>query len=115
MTKVLYTIITLLFATCVYLYLEQRDTLDYVKQLMHTSEVKGATINAMNENLVQLTQQNEQLIKRLNEVEDQYAKLKRNPVVITKTITKKNEKVVPISDHASKYYNSILAKRYQNK
>lgn len=115
MTKVLYTIITLLFATCAYLYLEQRDTLNYTKQLMHANEVKGATINGMNENLVQLTQQNEQLTKRLNEIEDQYAKLKRNPVVITKTINKKNEKVVPISDYASKYYNSILAKRYQNK
>tara|TARA_R110000868_G_scaffold173842_1_gene410253 strand:+ start:409 stop:681 length:273 start_codon:yes stop_codon:yes gene_type:complete len=43
------------------------------------------------------------------------ADLKNNPVVVTKTIIQKNEKLVPISNFASEYYNSILAKRYQNK
>jgi len=47
---------------------------------------------------------------QIAELRDSVEKLK-NVKPVTKII-KKNEKVVPISDASSKYYTSILSKRY---
>ena len=115
MTRLLTITVTLLLAFSVYMYLEYQDTVEYTKQLMHKAEVQSATINSLNDDLNNITRQTDQLNDRIIELESENRNLKRTPVkVITKTINK-NEKVVPISEYASQYYNRILTKRYQNK
>jgi hypothetical protein len=47
---------------------------------------------------------------QIADLRDSVEKLKNKPVTVK--IIKKNEKVIPISDASSKYYTSVLSKRY---
>jgi len=114
--KVLQSILlTIMLAFCIFIYLEYSDLAKYQKQLINQAEFQSATIESLNEKMSGMIQEKDQLINHVIEIESENNKLKLTPIkFITKTINK-NEKITPISNYSSQYYNRILTKRYENK
>ena len=110
-----FILLTIMLAFCVFIYIEYSNTVKYEKQLINQAEMQSATINSLNEKMSGMIQEKDQLANHVIEIESENKKLKLTPIkIITKTINK-NEKITPISNYSSKYYNSILSKRYENK
>jgi ABC-type uncharacterized transport system substrate-binding protein len=108
-------LLTIMLAFCVFIYLEYSDLAKYQKQLINQAEMQSATIESLNEKMSGIIQEKDQLANHVIEIESENKQLKLTPIkIITKTINK-NEKITPISNYSSQYYNSILAKRYENK
>ena len=108
-------LLTIMLAFCVFIYLEYSDLAKYQKQLINQAEFQSATIESLNEKMSGMIQEKDQLINHVIEIESENNKLKLTPIkIITKTINK-NEKITPISNYTSQYYNRILTKRYENK
>lgn len=114
--KVLQSILlTIMLAFCIFIYLEYSDLAKYQKQLINQAEFQSATIESLNEKMSGMIQEKDHLINHVIEIESENKKLKLTPIkIITKTINK-NEKITPISNYSSQYYNRILTKRYENK
>lgn len=114
--KVLQSILlTIMLVFCVFIYLEYSDLAKYQKQLINQAEFQSATIESLNEKMSGMIQEKDHLINHVIEIESENNKLKLTPIkIITKTINK-NEKITPISNYSSQYYNRILTKRYENK
>ena len=114
--KVLQSILlTIMLAFCIFIYLEYSDLAKYQKQLINQTEFQSATIESLNEKMSGMIQEKDQLINYVIEIESENNQLKLTPIkIITKTINK-NEKITPISNYSSQYYNRILTKRYENK
>lgn len=110
-----FILLTIMLAFCVFIYIEYSNTVKYEKQLINQAEMQSATINSLNEKMSGIIQEKDQLANHVIEIESENKQLKLTPIkIITKTIHK-NEKITPISNYSSKYYNSILSKRYENK
>ena len=108
-------LLTIMLAFCVFIYLEYSDLAKYQKQLINQAEFQSATIESLNEKMSGIIQEKDQLTNHVIEIESENNKLKLTPIkIITKTINK-NEKITPISNYSSQYYNRILTKRYENK
>lgn len=108
-------LLTIMLVFCVFIYLKYSDLAKYQKQLINQSEMQSATIESLNEKMSSITQEKDQLINHVMQVESENKQLKLTPIkIIVKTINK-NEKITPISNYTSHYYNRILAKRYENK
>ena len=108
-------LLTIMLAFCVFIYIEYSNTVKYEKQLINQAEMQSATISSLNEKLSNITQEKDQLTNHVIEIESENNQLKLTPIKnITKTINK-NEKITPVSNCTSKYYNRILANRYENK
>ena len=108
-------LLTIMLAFCVFIYLEYSDLAKYQKQLINQAEFQSATIESLNEKMSGMIQEKDHLISHVIEIESENNKLKLTPVkIIAKTINK-NEKITPISNYTSQYYNRILTKRYENK
>jgi len=108
-------LLTIMLAFCVFIYLEYSDLAKYQKQLINQAEFQSATIESLNEKMSGIIQEKDQLTNHVIEIESENNKLKLTPIkIITKTINK-NEKITPISNYTSQYYNRILTKRYENK
>ena len=110
-----FILLTIMLVFCVFIYLEYSNTVKYEKQLINQAEMQSATINSFNEKMSGIIQEKDQLANHVIEIESENKKLKLTPIkIITKTINK-NEKITPISNYSSQYYNRILSKRYENK
>lgn len=110
-----FILLTIMLVFCVFIYLEYSNTVKYEKQLINQAEMQSATINSLNEKMTGMIQEKDQLTNHVIKIESENSKLKLTPIkIITKTINK-NEKITPISNYSSQYYNSILTKRYENK
>lgn len=108
-------LLTIMLVFCVFIYLEYSDLAKYQKQLINQAEFQSATIESLNEKMSGMIQEKDQLTNHVIEIESENNKLKLTPIkIITKTINK-NEKITPISNYTSQYYNRILTKRYENK
>lgn len=108
-------LLTIMLVFCVFIYLEYSDLAKYQKQLINQAEFQSATIESLNEKISGMIQEKDQLTDHVIEIESENKKLKLTPIkIITKTINK-NEKITPISNYTSQYYNRILTKRYENK
>jgi len=108
-------LLTIMLVFCVFIYLEYSDLAKYQKQLINQAEFQSATIESLNEKMSGIIQEKDQLTNHVIEIESENNKLKLTPIkIITKTINK-NEKITPISNYTSQYYNRILTKRYENK
>lgn len=115
MNKLLYSIIAILLAGCIWLYIEQYQTIRLLQDFdRETAKAKVKCLD-QRDTILNLKKRVDSLQDNIYSLTMQHEELKRNPVVITKTITNKNEKVSPISHTTSEYYNSILSKRYQDK
>lgn len=108
-------LLTIMLVFCVFIYLEYSDLAKYQKQLINQAEFQSATIESLNEKMSGIIQEKDQLANHVIEIESENNQLKLTPIkIITKTINK-NEKITPISNYTSQYYNRILSKRYENK
>lgn len=114
MTKLLYAIIAILLAITLFMFFDQQDMMKTTKELYIQHQDMLHRVGEQQNTLNTLQGEMESMRDSLDRLNQENEKLKKNPIIITKTI-KKNEKIVPVSEHASKYYNSILAKRYQDK
>ena len=115
MNKITYPIIAVLLAACIWMYIENRKIVSTYSEFTNASQTV-LTTNEKQRNLIAIME------TRLAEMRDtidilltEKQQLIDNPIVVTKTVIKKNEKVIPISRTASEYFNGILAKRYQGK
>lgn len=115
MNKIQYVIIAILLAGCFWLYIEQRNTVEMMKNYDQSVQSTALVNERQRETILSMNKQIKELQDSIYFLLGEVDHLKNNPVVVTKTITKKNEKVIPISRAASEYYNSILSKRYQGK
>lgn len=115
MNKLLYSLLAVALAGCIWLYLEQQQTVLMMQQHDSTNQGIKEESAIQKETIVMMDQRIKELEDSVNLLTGQVDHLKNNPIVLTKTITKKNEKIIPISRTASEYYNSILSKRYQVK
>lgn len=108
-------LLTIMLVFCVFIYLEYSDLAKYQKQLINQAEFQSATIESLNEKMSGIIQEKDQLANHVIEIESENKQLKLTPIkIITKTINK-NEKITPVSNYSSQYYNRILSKRYENK
>jgi hypothetical protein len=109
-------LLTIMLVFCVFIYLEYSDLAKYQKQLINQAEFQSATIESLNEKMIGIIQEKDQLANHVIEIESENKQLKLTPPIkiITKTINK-NEKITPVSNYSSQYYNRILTKRYENK
>ena len=108
-------LLTIMLAFCVFIYIEYSNTVKYEKQLINQAEMQSATISSLNEKMGGITQEKDQLTNHVIEIESENKKLKLTPIkIITKTINN-NEKITPVSNYTSQYYNRVLSKRYENK
>ena len=115
MKALLSILLTIMLAFCVFIYIKYSHVVNYQNQLINQSEFQSATIESLNKKMSGMIQENDQLANHVIEIESENKKLKLTPVkIIAKTINK-NEKITPISNYTSQYYNSILTNRYENK
>ena len=108
-------LLTIMLAFCVFVYIKYSHVAKYQNQLIYQAEMQSATINSLNEKMSGIIQEKDQLANHVIEIESENKKLKLTPIkIITKTINK-NEKITPVSNYSSQYYNRFLSKRYENK
>jgi len=108
-------LLTIMLAFCVFIYIKYSHVVKYQKQLINQAEFQSTTIESLNEKMSGMIQEKDQLTNHVIEIESENNKLKLTPIkIITKT-TNQNEKITPISNYTSQYYNSILTNRYKNK
>lgn len=114
MNKVLYSIIALLLVGIIWLYFQQSDALQLLKNSAYDYSKLETEKNEQNEKIVLMENKVFELEDSIHSLISQNAILQRKPTTITKKINR-NEKVIPVSEYSSQYYNRILTKRYQNK
>lgn len=108
-------LLTIMLAFCVFICIKYSHVVKYQNQLINQSEFQSATIESLNKKMNGMIEEKDQLANHVIEIESENKKLKLTPIkFITKT-TNKNEKITPISNYTSQYYNSILTNRYENK
>jgi septal ring factor EnvC (AmiA/AmiB activator) len=108
-------LLTIMLAFCVFIYIKYSHVAKYQNQLINQAEMQSDKIESLNEKLSNITQEKDQLTNHVIEIESENKKLKLTPIkIITKTINN-NEKITPVSNYSSQYYNRFLSKRYENK
>lgn len=118
MNKMKLALLAVLLSVFAWLVFQKAPMRD--KSILQLNDSLQRRIVELEADVQYLSQRERQFLNESGAAKQRVAELefilsKKQPVIVTvKPQTNTNEKVIPISKSASEYYNSILAKRYQN-